>query len=501
MGNSVAARELGDIYQAMVFWKYAIQMFRDSDIEQIGYEYGKVKSFDDIVICYKKEQRFRDTYIDTDYIQVKFHVKQSDEFTMDNLLDPAFINAKTNSFLQNVVNAYKDDKIDFSRSRFTMYSVWRIRSGDILNKLISNENKAFDLNELQKGKTENSEMGGLRKKLCERLCVSESELIDILRQVRIKDGQESMESLKEILNREFSHYGLQPWPDSIDTLPYCDLVRAWNRSDINMVNVEDIRNYCDKEGFFIATKDVASIAIKSFTRNTEWLTNWASDVLDLADILNQRELRPGKSWEDVFQSIEQFVSSRLDYKIEYHVALETLLSVSFTVGRILNPKSGIKVIPVQKTLDGCIDWKRNDTNELEYSKFVISEEVLCNGECDMAVSIGITQDINGDVKDFIENSKLKICLYKSFSLEDFGTDAVKNGTHAWQLAKQINGEINRRPGTLKKGITHLFIAGPHSLMFYLGMQSMMYGKIQIYEFNRNENTYYPTISFPQKGEL
>ena len=100
-----------------------------------------------------------------------------------------------------------------------------------------------DLNELQKGKTENSEMGRLRKKLCERLCVSESELIDILRQVRIKDGQESMESLKEILTREFSHYGLQPWTDSIDTLPYCDLVRAWNRSGINMVNVEDIRNY------------------------------------------------------------------------------------------------------------------------------------------------------------------------------------------------------------------------------------------------------------------
>ena len=89
--------------------------------------------------------------------------------------------------------------------------------------------------------------------------------------------------------------------------------------------------------------------------------------MDLADILNQRELRPGKSWEDVFQSIEQFVSSRLDYKIEYHVALETLLSVSFTVGRILNPKSGIKVIPVQKTLDGCIDWKRNDTNEFKES--------------------------------------------------------------------------------------------------------------------------------------
>ena len=108
-----------------------------------------------------------------------------------------------------------------------------------------------------------------------------------------------MESLKEILNREFSQYGLQPWPDSIDTLPYCDLVSAWNRSDINMVNGEDIRNYCNKEGFFIATPNVASIAIKSFTRRTEWLTNWASDVLDLADILDQRKLREGKGLSTV----------------------------------------------------------------------------------------------------------------------------------------------------------------------------------------------------------
>ncbi len=42
MGNAVAAKELGDIYQAMVFWKYAIQMFGDSDIGKVGYEYGEV---------------------------------------------------------------------------------------------------------------------------------------------------------------------------------------------------------------------------------------------------------------------------------------------------------------------------------------------------------------------------------------------------------------------------------------------------------------------------
>ena len=60
---------------------------------------------------------------------------------------------------------------------------------------------------------------------------------------------------------------------------------------------------------------------------------------------------------------------------------------------------------------------------------------------------------------------------------------------------------NKHADIIKKGRLHLFIAGPNSLMFYLGMQSMMYGKIQLYEFDPKENTYYSTILFPQEGEL
>ena len=501
MSNAIAARSYGDIYQAMVFWKYAVQMLGNSDIKEIGYEYGKVKSFDDIVIYYDKEQRFRDAYIDADYFQIKFHMKQSAEITMDSLLDPAFINAKKNSFLQNIVNAYRSEKIDFSRSRFTMYSVWRIKPGDILNKLISNVDKTFDLHKLQEGKTPKSEMGALRQRLCRELSVIEDELFDILRQVCIKDGKECFDDLKEQLNRDFSYHKLQPWLDSKDTLPYCDLVHAWNRSGINIVKKGDIRKSLEKEKLFHTTKDVASIAVKSFTRYAEWLDDWASDILDLRDILDKRTLRPGYSWGDIFQAIERFVFGRLDNTTEYHIALETLLSVCFMAGRILNPKSGIKVIPIQKTLDGRVDWKRGTIDEVEYSRFVVSDKMLCAGANEVAISIGVTHDIHKAVQSFIEKSQLEIGLHKNFLLEDFGNDAVRDGAHAWQLAKQISREINRHADIIKKGRLHLFIAGPSSLMFYLGMQSMMYGKIQLYEFDSQENTYYSTILFPQEGEL
>ena len=501
MSNSIAARDNGDTYQAMVFWIYALQMLGGSDIEMLGYEYDEVKSFDDIVVFYKKEQRFRDTYIIKDYIQVKFHMMQTGEFTMDNLLEPEFINADRNSFLQQVVNAYRNKKIDFSKSRFIIYSPWRIKSDDILNELIYNTDKSFNLKKMQEGKTERTRMGALRSKLCEKLSVNEEELYIILKQICIKDGQDSYEDLKKRLNEGFTYHKLQPWSGGRDTFPYCDMVRAWNRRGIRLFTADKIKCYCKKEGLFMASKDTANIAVKSFNRHEAWMNSWANHILDLTDKLAGRELQPRYSWSDIFHSIEQFVITNLDNAKEYHIAIETMLSVSFTVGRILNSKSALKVAPVQKTMDGFIDWGLDADNVSQYSKFIVSCQEMCGEAADMAISIGVTHDINEDVRDFIKNSGLKIGLYKNFVLEDFGMDSVKNGNHAWELAKQINREINRRSGNLKKGTLHIFIAGPNSLMFYLGMQSMMYGKIQIYEFDQNrEKTYYPTIAFPQEGE-
>lgn len=43
-------------------------------------------------------------------------MKQNKEFTIENLLDPSFIDAKSESFLQKAVNAYRKDKEQYSKS-------------------------------------------------------------------------------------------------------------------------------------------------------------------------------------------------------------------------------------------------------------------------------------------------------------------------------------------------------------------------------------------------
>ena len=74
------------------------------------------------MIFYKKEQIFRNTTIDRLYIQVKFHMKQNKEFTIENLLDSSFIDAKSESFLQKSVNTYRKDKEEYSKSVYVIYS-------------------------------------------------------------------------------------------------------------------------------------------------------------------------------------------------------------------------------------------------------------------------------------------------------------------------------------------------------------------------------------------
>ncbi|WP_055072915.1 hypothetical protein [Anaerostipes hadrus] len=49
-------------------------------------------------------------------------MKQNKEFTIENLLDSSFIDAKSESFLQKAVNAYRKDKEQYSKSVYVIYS-------------------------------------------------------------------------------------------------------------------------------------------------------------------------------------------------------------------------------------------------------------------------------------------------------------------------------------------------------------------------------------------
>lgn len=504
MGNAIAARSFGDDYQGMVFWKYTNQMLRkNTDIKWIGYEYNAVKSFDDIVVAYENEQRFHEGFISRDYIQVKFHMRQSDFFTLENLVDPKFISATTNSLMHNIVAAYKKLGDDFKESRFIIYSPWSIAQGDVLNNIISNVDSSFEVDRIFDGSTNRSAMGKIRKKFCDVLSVTEDELYIVLKQTCIYHGRERIDTLRENLNREFSYNGLKQWSESKDTNPYIDMVQSWNQSSIHQFDRGDIIRQCEKEGLVEHCTDETVIAIRSFRRHTEGIEERSAAMLDLLDYFDGRFMKDNYSWNDIFSQMDTFVQNNMKKNIKYRVELETHLSIAFTTGRVLNPKSGIKSVPVQKTVEGICDWEIVSKEDQSYETFEIHEELLNTEGQDTVVAISISNDIYDDVADYLENNCFSIHTAYHFSLPTIGNNSIVNGYHAWRLANQINTIVGKRHKCTKRGMLHIFVAGPTALMFNVGKMSMSYGRIQLYEYDFQQiktGTYYPTISFPQEGE-
>nr|WP_288828841.1 SAVED domain-containing protein [uncultured Clostridium sp.] len=504
MSNAITARELGDEYQKLVFWLYVNKMLtKKNDIEKVGYEYDEIKSMDDVVVFYSKPQIDGDLRnIIKDYIQVKFHMRQSNFFTFDNLLDPEFVNSTRYSALDKVVMAYKKLGDEFKNRRFIFYSQWEICQTDELYNLVSNVNQSIDVHRLYIGGPK-SKMGILRKKLCDKLSILEGDLKIVLSQIRLYTHMESFNQLLDNLNTEFIHNGLKCCPKSRINNPYNSLISNWMHSNINEFDADFILKECEQQNLIEKHKTKNKIGICSFPRDSGYLSQTAQSMINLVPLFNGRFLKDEYTWEGVYELINEYVMQNLNQEDEYQLYLEAHLSISFIAGRILNPKSGRKVVPLQKSIEGREIWKNQKGNTKQSDCLNIESIDINEYSSDTAIVIGLSNYILDDVRDFIKEENLNISVIYNASLSCAGPAAVADAGHAWGIVEQLNKCIEQRERKLKRGILHVFAASPAAIMFNLGKMSLSYGKIILYEFDFlriKHGTYYKTITFPVGGE-
>lgn len=505
MAKAVSARQFGDEYQQLVFWKYALDMLSGKyEIVNIKYEDESVKSYDDVVIEYEKPQIFRDTVISKEYIQVKFHMRDEDLFTLDNLLDPAFISAKKNSLLDNVVAAYRHLGNEFENSVFVIYSMWDIAQSDVLYELVSNVDRTIDIDKLFRGKTEQSKMGRIRKKLCTKLAVSEIELKVIFGQIRIKSRQETLSDLKNVLNQKLEMLGLQVISGSKHTNPYSQLIQNLNMSGHILFTKVFLEAQLRNEGLYSFKKGKASIAIRSFIKYAENLETEAKHILKLEDYFTGRFLKEEYQWEDtIYPRLKEFLVTNCQEDKEYNIQIEANPTIAFLAGRILDIKTAKDIVPVQRTDNGIVKWEKKD-NDMQYPQATCTGKILDDGKNDVAVVIGISRDIFDDVEEYLLTEKCEIGRIIDVRLETTDSANVIDGMHAWRLANQIKNEIDKRVLREKQGMLHIFFACPNSMVFILGRYSLSFGKMQLYEYDFNKQrtcTYYSTMTLPVKEEF
>lgn len=248
MNKSIIARQKGDDYQYLYFWKYAMKMFDSNEgIEKIVFESKERKYFDDFVVYYEKESYPKDNLnnsIFKDFFQIKYHVRNEKLLSIDNFINKDYIKAKT-SILERLKELNK--KFDSNEIRYIFITPHDIDPNDELYDLISNEDGRILLEDLFDNTTDRSKMGKVRKKFREHLNCSDDELKEILMPFRFQKGKRINE-LIDTVNDKLSIYNFEIIDKSSNINKYIELIKNWHYKGKTIITKEFIFKECEDEG-------------------------------------------------------------------------------------------------------------------------------------------------------------------------------------------------------------------------------------------------------------
>lgn len=508
MAGSIKARNLGDEYQALFFWLKACDMLTDySNVDTISFEDPEIKSLDDVVIRYKEPIKdLNGQLIHKQYYQVKYHVDYRSNITVDNLMDPKFINASKYSFLQKVKTASPilNNKDELGSAIFV--TPWAIHPDDKLAKLklIDAKGGYFVLENLFDGKRQ-SYAARLRDKLKDHLEVTQdTELEDILRPIRIWNSFHSYEGLLQFLNGQLFTVGLKPIDLTDRVNPYISLLQRLFQEGKVQFNKEELIRICKEERLWLGNNIMMSeeipVGIRSFLRRAENMENDTSAMTCLLDYFNGRYLKRGYSWnEEIKRSIDEFIYQHIKEGRSYCIYLDTHSSVAFTTGHFLDPKSGVSIVPIQKGLKGRAIWRPDPKiSKDQYTLWKVDQEVINTDGAGIVIVIEMTHPAIEDVMSYITDNNLSVKSIIRFYFESGPSfNVIEDGIHAMYLANEISKTLNNLDKQDRRKHYHIFGSGPNGFWFFLGQLSRNFGELTLYEYDfEGTREYSATINLP-----
>ena len=185
MTQAVITRRDGDVFQARIFWYWAARLLdAHSGISKVGFESGP-KGFDDIWVEYETGREPSNHYgqsLQIDRYQCKWHANPG-SYTHANLIDPAYINATSISFLQKADQAYLQDTSAGIRTRLNLLTNHVLHPDDVLQPVLRTRGLYLDVDKLFDGTTDSSKMGKVRKLWREHLKTDDKHLKNLCMQM------------------------------------------------------------------------------------------------------------------------------------------------------------------------------------------------------------------------------------------------------------------------------------------------------------------------------
>ena len=503
MTQAIAARREGDAFQARLFWMKAVRLLDPiSPIVKVCFETGP-KGFDDIWVEYDPVRGPKDQEgvpLLREHLQCKWHVSPG-RYGHADLVDPEFINANSVSLLQRARTAQLRHSPDGTGIRFKLVTNWHVAQDDALRLMISQRSGTLRPDRLFGSLTDNSSSGSVRKLWREHLSIDDAELRIFTRTLALGTIPDTLDDLRDHLDPLLALTGLRRIPLNESAVLYDDLAFQWLGQGRLEFDKQTFRNACLREGLFVKEgSERIAVGVKSFEHAFDRLEDRCAKVLDLTSNFDERPIRRQEDWQiNLFPSLKTFLLEAAKDCHQLRLVLDTHITLAFAAGSILNIKSGRAVELEQRTIDRR-NWSPDDIeDDTTWPGWTFEVKSLCETGEDIAVAVGLTHNIELDVKAFAEKSLSNIgqLLVARISSGE-GARSVSSGRHAFNLAEALALRIKdeRKQGY---AAIHLFVAGPNAFTFFLGQRQPSLGELILYEFDfegQRSGTYEASLSFP-----
>ena len=464
MANAVAARMHGDDYQALVFWKHACRLLREEDgIESIEIESDDLKSLDDVVINFKDGHLDSQGYpLKREGIQVKYHVDFRGCLNAGALIDPAFINATSVSFLQRAFNLWKE--YGSEGLGFAFCSIWAIDHNDPLSELVSGDDGHILTEKLCNGGVR-SKFGRVREKWRSHLNADVNQLLSFLKSVRVLVSTQKA-LLLEHVNNEFVLAGLCPIENDALINPYYELARTLIKGRSTRLKREDLLKMCKKSNLWkgrpLSLRPMKKVGVRSRLRGTEGFEEWTKTQLDLLSMFDERQLKEGYTWNhDILTPVETFLQAELRMGDSCEMWLPVHSTIAVAIGYILDAKSGVDVHMIQTTVSGTDTWcnKKSCSEDGGMGNDWVVGDVSVSAGSDLAIAISVVHDIQQDVCSYIHEAGLKVSALRNFCCIECGQRAIAGQEHAVALIEKVIDSARQfKQGASRTSILHIFFA-------------------------------------------
>ena len=505
MTQANTARREGDDFQARQFWLRAGRLLdSESPIVRVGFESGP-RSYDDIWVEYERGRGPRTLNGSTllrEHIQCKWHMTPG-SYGYRQLIDPEFINAEKRSLLQRAHGAHLTHGTSGDPVQFTLLTNWQPDQNDPLRAIMGTRSGAIRVERLFDTKTDSSKTGAVRKEWREHLSLDDESLRQFAGMLAFRAANDSLDDCRDQLDTLFGLVGLRRIAAHESAFPYDDVVYKWLGQGRLEFDRASFRRVCEDEGLITngGTPRPIVYGVKSFTHPVDHLEDRCVRVLDFVPDFDERYIRDETAWSNtLYPALKKFLLQASQESDRPRLALDAHATLAFAAGSVLNTKIG-RVVELEQRSPARQIWAADDADsDPAWPQLELTEIVIDATRPEIAVAVAATHEIAADAESYIERSLPLVGRLLVFTPSvGAGPTSVVNGRHAFELARSLAAQVKAHGSAASGKTTHLFIATPNALTFYLGQHQLLMGRVCLYEFDFDGaqcRSYKPSLTLP-----